>query len=256
MSENRQKDGRMPLRILGITLARGGSQSVPQKNIRAVLGTPLIAYTIAEAKLSQYLSRYIVSTDSQEIREVALEYGAEVPFLRPKHLASNEASSVAALVHAVDWLEKSEGRRYDYIVELMCTNPMKTANDIDAVIEKLTGTGADSVISVCRVEDHHPARIKKIVNDQIVEFCVPEDPESRRQDLKPDAYVRNGAIYALRRDVLMEQRRRYGTIDSRPYVMPTERSVNVDTLVDLAVSEILLRRYPRPSPQASSQREP
>jgi len=215
---------------------------------------PLLAYTIAEAKRSKYITRYIVSTDDEEIRQVAIRYGAEAPFLRPAHLARDEATSAAAMQHAVAWAEEDEGQKYDYVVELMCTNPMKTAEDIDAAIEKLIATGADSVIGVCKLEDHHPARIKKIVDDRIVDFCVPET-SSRRQDLKPDAYIRNGSIYAMRRDVLMIQGKRYGTENSRPYIMSAERSVNVDTPIDFMLAELLLKRNPRPHVRLLSELE-
>lgn len=233
-------------RILAVTLARGGSKSVPRKNIGLILGMPLLAYTIAEARRSKHITRYIVSTDDEEIRHIALQYCAEVPFLRPPHLATDEATSVEALQHAVAWAETDEGKKYDYIVELMCTNPMKIAEDIDAAIKKLISTGADSVIGVSKLEEHHPIRIKKIVNGRIVDFCLPERPETRRQDLKPAAYIRNGSIYAMRRDILMVHNLRYGTENSRPYIMPAERSVNVDTPIDFIVAEILLNQNPRP----------
>lgn len=233
-------------RVLAVTLARGGSKSVPRKNVRPILGVPLIAYTIAEAKRSKFITRYIVSTDDEEIRQIAIRYGAEAPFLRPAHLSTDEATSVAALQHAVAWVEEQEGLKYEYVVELMCTNPMKSGEDIDAAVEKLVLTGADSVIGMSKLEDHHPIRIKKIVNDRIVDFCLPETPERRRQDLKPDAYIRNGSIYAMRRDVLMVLGLRYGTENSRPYIMLAEHSVNVDTPIDFVVAEILLTQNPRP----------
>jgi len=233
-------------KILGITLARGGSKSVPRKNIRPIQGKPLIAYTIAEARRSRFLSRYIVSTDDEEIRQVAIACGAEAPFLRPAEHSTDAASSVAALQHAVKWMEREEGCRYDFIIELMNTNPMKTVEDIDACIDKLVTTGADSVIAVHRLDDHHPARIKKIVDDRIVDFCVPEIAESRRQDLRPEAYVRSGSIYALRRDHLMVDGRRYGSVDSRPYVLAPAHVVNVDTEVDFLVAEQMIARAPRP----------
>lgn len=235
----------MHKRILGLTLARGGSKSVPRKNIRPILGIPLIVYTIAEARRSRFISRYIVSTDDEEIRDVAVRYGADVPFLRPAEYSTDTASSVVAMQHAVDWIERQEGMRYDYVVELMCTNPMRTVDDIDAAIEKLVMTGADSVIAVHKLEDHHPIRIKKIVDDRIVPFCLPEVPESRRQDLKPDAYIRSGSIYALRRDHLMIDGRRYGSDNSRPYILPPERAVNVDTEMDFLVAERLMSASPR-----------
>ena len=233
-------------RVLAVTLARGGSKSVPRKNIRPILGAPLVAYTITEAVRSKYITRYIVSTDDEVIRQIAIRYGAEAPFLRPAHLATDQATSLSALQHAVAWAEQEESLEYEYVVELMCTNPMKTVDDIDGAIEKLMSTGADSVIGVGRVEDHHPIRIKAIVNDRIVPFCLPEPPQVRRQDLKPDAYIRNGSIYAFRRDLLMIQNLHHGTENSRPYVMPPERSVNADTPIDFMVAEILLSQNPRP----------
>jgi CMP-N-acetylneuraminic acid synthetase len=232
-------------RVLGITLARGGSKSVPMKNIRPILDVPLIAYTIAEALRSRWITRYIVSTDDKRIRQVALEYGADVPFLRPTEFATDTASSVAALQHAVSWVEGEEREPYDYVIELMCTNPLKNVEDIDAALEKLITTGADSVIAVHKFEDHHPIRIKKIVDDRIVEFCLPEVRESRRQDLKPDAYIRSGSIYTMRRDHLMIEGRRYGTENSRPHVLPPDRAVNIDSEIDFLVAEMLLEKAPR-----------
>jgi CMP-N-acetylneuraminic acid synthetase len=231
-------------RVLAITLARGGSKSVPRKNILPLLGVPLIGYTIAEAHRSQYITRYIVSTDDAEIARVASRLGAEVPFTRPASLATDTATSADALIHAVDFVERQEGKKYDYIVELMCTNPMKTAEDIDAIIAKLIKTKAYSVIGVVQLEEYHPARVKKIVNDRLVDFTVPET-SSRRQDLKPPAYLRNGAIYAIKRDVLMVDGFRYGTKNSRPYIMPWEKSVNVDSEIDFMIARELIKKYPR-----------
>lgn len=227
------------LKILGITIARGGSKGVPRKNIRPILGIPLIAYTILEAKKSKYLTRYVVCSDDEEIRRVATEYGAEAPFSEPAEIATDTTLSIVPLQYTVNWVEEQEREKYDYIVELMCTNPVKTVDDIDGVIEKLIATGADSVISVVKLEDHHPARIKKIIDDKIVDFCVPE-LSGRRQDLRPFAYVRNGSIYSMKRDVLMINNIRYGSENSRPYIMPEERTVNIDTLMDLKIAETMI----------------
>jgi len=229
-------------RILAITLARGGSKSVPKKNIKLLSGIPVIAHTIREALQSNLINRYVVSTDDAEIQKIALSYGADCPFLRPEKFATDTASSVAALQHAVDWVEKEEGMKYDYVVELMATNPLKRVDDIDNCIKKLIDTSADSVIAVHRLDDHHPARIKKIVDDRIVDFCVAEKLESRRQDLTPDAYIRSGSIYALRRDHLMIQGQRYGSVESRPYILPPERAVNIDSEIDFLIAEQLLEK--------------
>jgi len=232
----------MSVKVLGVTLARGGSKSVPKKNIKLLDGIPVIAHTIKEALKSNLITRYVVSTDDVEIQKVAIKYGAEAPFLRPSEFATDTASSVAALQHAVDWVEKDEGMQYDYVIELMATNPMKTVDDINHCIKKLIDTGADSVIAVHRLDDHHPARIKKIVDDRIVDFCVPEKLESRRQDLTPEAYIRSGSIYALRRDHLMIQGQRYGSVESRPYILPPERAVNIDSEIDFLIAEQLLKK--------------
>lgn len=239
--------------VLGIILARGGSKGVPRKNVRLLGGAPLIAWSIREALKSRFITRLIVSTDDEEIARIAKEHGADVPFLRPAELATAEASSKDCLQHAVREVERAEGRRYDHVIELMCTNPFKTAEDVDAVMEKLVATGADSVIGVARVWDNHPARIKRIVDDRLVDFCVPEVLDSRRQDLAPPAYVRNGSIYAMRRDVLMIQDRRYGTADSRAYVFPDERTINIDSELDwLAAEQIVARRGARQETRAAA----
>jgi len=228
-------------KILAITLARGGSKAIKNKNIIKLNNLPLISYTIREAKKSKYIDEYIVSTDSKKIKKVAEKYGAYVPFLRPKAIATDKATSVDALVHAVNWMEKYNKVKYDYIIEIMCTNPLKKVKDIDEVIKKIVNTEADSVIAVHKLEDHHPIRIKKIINDKIVDFTLKEIPETRRQDLKPNAYIRSGSIYALKRKHLMIEKLRYGSRNSRPYILPEERAVNIDTIADLYAAEKMIK---------------
>jgi len=230
-------------RTLCVVLARGGSKGILKKNITPLGGVPLIAYTLIEAKRSKIIDRLIVSTDDAEIAEVARAYGAEVPFMRPPELAADKSNSHDAFRHAVTWAEADEGRQYDFLVELLCTNPMKTSEDIDEALSKLIETGADTVIGVTRLEDHHPIRIKKIEHDRIRDFCLPEIPGTTRQDLKPDAYIRNGSIYACRRDCIDK---RIGGDESRPYIMSELKSVNIDTPLDLILAEELIKRYPRP----------
>ena len=164
------------------------------------------------------------------------------PFLRPKELSTDQSSSVSSLQHAVKWVENDEGLKYDLIIELMCTNPLKTTYDIDACIKKLIQTNADSVIAVHQLEDHHPARIKKIIDDKIVNFCVDEEKESRRQDLMPKAYIRSGSIYALKRDHLMLENSRYGSINSRPYILPIDRAINIDSEIDFLLATKMIKK--------------
>ncbi len=130
------------------------------------------------------------------------------------------------------------------MVELLCTNPFKTVDDIDAALKMQIETNADSVIAVMHLEDHHPIRIKKVVEGKIKIFCLEEIPESRRQDLKPDAYIRNGSIYSMRRDML-EKGIRYGTDNSLAYIMPRERTVNIDEPMDLMLAQMMMEKSPR-----------
>ncbi len=224
--------------ILAVITARGGSKGLPGKNIRPLGGKPLIAYTIEAALGSGLITKTIVSTDDPKIAAVSKEFGADAPFLRPADLAKDTTPSLPVVRHAVEFMENAEGKRFDFIILLQPTSPFRSADDIDGALEKLIKTGADSVISMCRVEDMHPMKLKKIENDRILPYMAEEPEGIRRQDLPP-VYMRNGAIYAVRRGVLMERSTLYGG-DSRPYIMPQEASVNIDSPLDFAVAEALL----------------
>ena len=177
--------------ILAITLARGGSKAVPNKNIKKILGKPLIAFTIEEVLKSKYIDDYIVSTDSKKIANVAKKFGAKVPFLRPKNISRDNSAAQDALVHALNKYESMINKKFDYIVEIMCTNPLKNFKDIDLCIEKIHRTKSDTVISVQRLYDHHPIRIKKIKNDRIFNFILPENERTRRETKREKHKTRN-----------------------------------------------------------------
>ena len=164
----------------------------------------------------------------------------QVPFLRPKKLSSDTSSSSDALKHAVDFMEKMNKTKYDFIIEIMATNPLKNFKDIDSLITKLIKTKADSVIAMSKVTEHHPRRLKKIVNDRIIDI-MKEKKESRRQDLKPDIFIRAGSIYGIKRDIIMKKGLRYGTKNSRPYVLPDKRSINIDNENDFIVAQNLIK---------------
>ena len=228
-------------RVLAVTAARGGRKGVPGKNIRPINGIPLIAYTIREAKRSRRISRYIVSTDSPEIAAVAKEHGAEV-LMRPAKLAEDDTPMVAVMQHVVAKCEAEEGVLYDIVADLRCTNPFKRASDIDGAIEKLELTGADGVIGVTRLDDHHPARIKRVFQDRLIDFAWPEPPAGLRQELQPDAFIRNGSLYVVLRDAVMDGVLFQGSDNLRPWYMPMERGVNIDTELDFLLAEAMLGR--------------
>jgi len=229
------------LKVLGVTLARGGSKGVPKKNIKLLNNKPLIAYTIEAALDSDIFTNYIVSTDSEEIAEIASQYGAEVPFMRPGELAQDHIWSRDALKHAVLECEEVYDIKYDYVIELPCVAPLRNSIHIREAFDKLVETGCDSVTSFSQVHDKHPIRMKRIFNDEISDFCkeFPEGEGSRRQDLEL-CYIRNGAIFAMTRNCIVENFSRHGK-NCKPYIMNELESVNIDTMIDFKLAELLLK---------------
>lgn len=229
------------MKVLGVTLARGGSKGVPKKNIKLLNNKPLIAYTIEAALDSDIFTNYIVSTDSEEIAEIASQYGAEVPFMRPGELAQDHIWSRDALKHAVLECEEVYDIKYDYVIELPCVAPLRNSIHIREAFDKLVETGCDSVTSFSQVHDKHPIRMKRIFNDEISDFCkeFPEGEGSRRQDLEL-CYIRNGAIFAMTRNCIVENFSRHGK-NCKPYIMNELESVNIDTMIDFKLAELLLK---------------
>jgi N-acylneuraminate cytidylyltransferase/CMP-N,N'-diacetyllegionaminic acid synthase len=224
--------------VLTVIPARGGSKSVSHKNIAPAAGKPLIAWTIETALDCSVLNRVIVSTDDEEIANVARRHGAEVPFLRPAELARDETPGIEPILHAVRWLDRNEGYSPDYVMVLQPTSPLRTAEDIEAVVQLAQKKQADGVVSVCPA-DHHPYWMKRISEDgHLVDFLPMERSYHRRQDL-PSVYASNGAIYLVRRDVIMEQETFY-TDQTYGYVMPPNRSLDIDTPWDLSLARLIL----------------
>jgi CMP-N-acetylneuraminic acid synthetase len=233
----------MPLNVLAVIPARGGSKGIPRKNLREVGGRPLIAWTLDLARAAVdagLVRRAIVSTDDAEIASVARAEGGDVPFVRPPDLADDRAKMAPVLRHAVRELERADAVRYDWVLLLQPTSPLRTLDDLRGALRLAEAGGCDSVISVVRVFDMHPVLMKKIEDDRLVPFCVPEPEGTRRQDYDPPAYMRNGGIYLTRRDVLVERGSIWGDA-TRPYVMPEERSVSIDTELHLKLLDMILR---------------
>jgi CMP-N-acetylneuraminic acid synthetase len=221
--------------VLGVIPARGGSKGIPKKNIKPLAGRPLLAYTVDAARKSRRLTHLVVSTDDAEIADVARGLGVEVVD-RPGELAGDATPTLPVVEHALQVLEPRHGR-FDYVFTLQVTSPFRSAADVDRAIDLLHSSGAESVIGVVRVFDNHPARIKKIRNGRLEAFDTPEPEGVRRQDLPP-AYLRNGAVYVVRRDVI-ERGSLLGE-DQCPFEMPPERSINIDEPLDFALAEAAL----------------
>jgi len=228
-------------KILGVIPARGGSKGVSKKNIRIIAGKPLIAYSIELAKKLAFLYKTLVSTDSKEIAEIAKAHGAQMPFLRPKELAEDETPMLPVLQHAVNFIENIDKVKIDYLLLLQPVNPLRSIEDVEGCVKKIIESGADSVISVSKVDSLHPVLMKKIEDDLIKPYCLDEIEGTRRQDFKPDAYMRSGGIYITKRDVLMRENSIWGKI-SRPYIIPKKRGIGIDDEIDLLIVEQLLLR--------------
>jgi CMP-N,N'-diacetyllegionaminic acid synthase len=221
-------------RTLALIPARGGSKGVPRKNIKPLGGKPLIAWTIEAALRSRLVDAIVVSTDDEEIAAVAREYGAQVPYLRAASLARDDTPGIDPVLDA---LTRVPG--FEAVVMLQPTSPLRTAADIDACIEFTETLGAPSAVSVSSAA-HHPYWMYRLGGDHRLHAIVDTPPVTRRQDL-PAVYALNGAVYYARTAWLCEHRAFVGT-ETVAYVMPPERSVDLDTLLDWDLAELLLTR--------------
>ena len=216
---------------------------MPRKNVLDLAGKPLIAHTIDAAKASQLLDRTIVSTDDKEIADVARRLGASVPFMRPDELSQDGTTSYAVLAHSVRWLDENEDYRPDYVMLLQPTSPFRTAQDIDNCIQTALDKDADGVVSLSKSKTH-PLWMKYISDDgQISEYEPqkggPSASYTLRQNL-PTIYGVNGAVYLVKREVLVEQNTFY-TSRTYAYIMPADRSLDIDTAWDFRIADLVLR---------------
>ena len=211
-----------------------------RKNIVPLLGKPLLAYTVEAALASKRLACTVLSTDDPEIAEVGLRWGAEVPFFRPPGLAGDDVPTLPVLQHAVRELE-ARGDNYDAILTLQPTNPLRRAQDIDGSIELLERSRADSVISFVDVGERHPARMKWIDSEgRVSDPPFAEEFEGQPRQQLGKFYLREGSIYLTRRSILMEQNSLKGK-DCRAWIIPPERALNIDSFLDLLVTEQILK---------------
>jgi CMP-N,N'-diacetyllegionaminic acid synthase len=220
---------------VGVILARGGSKRLPGKNIRPLLGKPLIGYSIDAAHGAASLSRTIVSTDAPEIASHAMACGAEVPFLRPAALATDESLVSGALEHAVSWLE-SEGMVVDTVVLLQATSPLRRSEHIDGAVALFQSSGADTVTAVSQVAAH-PYWCWKADGMLLEPFFSTAHMEIPRAQL-PVAAIENGAVYVFRRQLL-----RAGTIYGAKvagYLMDPADAIDIDHLADFQAAEHIL----------------
>jgi CMP-N-acetylneuraminic acid synthetase len=221
--------------VLAIVPARGGSKSVPDKNIRPLAGRTLLERAAKTALASGVIDRMVLTTDSDAIASLGREAGLEVPFMRPRALAQDETPMLPVIRHAVDELSRG-GWTPEIIVLLQPTSPLRRPEHVREAVAMLRSSGADSVVSVVEVPKHlSPDYVMRIAGDRLEPFLPEGAQVSRRQDVRP-AYSRDGTVYAFRRDTLD----RFGTIygkDCRPLIIDPVDSLSIDSLDDWAEAE-------------------
>jgi N-acylneuraminate cytidylyltransferase len=220
--------------VLAVIAARGGSKGLPRKNVLDAGGKPLIAWSIEAAHGSRFIDRAILSSEDAQIMEIATKAGCEVPFVRPPELALDDSSIYDVLFHAMDSLD----RQYDYCVLLQATSPLRTSADIDACIKLCLDSGAPACVSVTRSPKHPSLYFDLAADGRLRAHKARPDNTERRQDL-PAAYVLNGAVYVARSPWLRDHGSFIGE-RTRGHVLPAERSVDVDSALDLTIARALL----------------
>ncbi|MDB5193825.1 MAG: N-acylneuraminate cytidylyltransferase [Segetibacter sp.] len=226
--------------ILATICCRGGSKGVPGKNVKLLNGKPLIAYTIESAKKSSLINDLIISTDSEKIAEVAKEFGASVPFMRPGDLASDSASKWPVFIHAVEEYEKLTGNTVDYLVDLDVTVPLKTATDIDGAIQMaLSDTNVDVVITGYEPERNPYFNMMEVKEDGFAEIVKQGNkPIVRRQDA-PAVYSLTPAAYVVKKSALYDYEH-WSKAKCKIFPIPRERAVDIDTEMDFKIVEFLM----------------
>lgn len=225
----------MKPKIIAIIPARGGSKGVRRKNIRLLAGKPLIAYTIEAASKSEYINRVVVSTEDKEISEVSKKYGAEV-IDRPKELAQDDSPAIDAIKHVIGALREKDNYHPDIIVLLQSTTPLRIVADINNAIDFFLNNDCESVVSVCEINPYWSLTIK----DRYLEPIFGWDYFYKRRQNLPNTYALNGAIYIT----LTENFDKYnGFLNKKTisYIMPHERSIDIDEEFDFKLAELLLR---------------
>tara|TARA_B100000674_G_C37695696_1_gene848116 strand:+ start:150 stop:851 length:702 start_codon:yes stop_codon:yes gene_type:complete len=226
--------------VLAVIPARGGSKGVPRKNLQNICGKPLIAYSIEAAKGVSRLTDIIVSTEDEEIAQVAVDHGADVPFMRPAELAEDLTPTFPVIMHALEQMEAARAAEYDAVLLLQPTCPLRTAAHIDTAIDMLLSENCDSVVSVLEVSNTHPFRMKRLVGNRLINYIDQGFEDMRPRQVLPKVYLRNGAIYLNRRQSLIGTQALVGD-HCLGMVMDEEESVNIDGRLDLILAESMMQ---------------
>jgi CMP-N,N'-diacetyllegionaminic acid synthase len=226
--------------MIAIIPARGGSKGLPGKNIKSLNSMPLICYTIKAALSAVGVSRVVVSTDDKNIAYIARKCGADVPFLRPDRLSKDNSIAIDAYLFTIDKIAKEQQKKIHSFVVLLPTSPLRTSEDIDGAIEIFNKYKADSVVSVNEAEHPPEWYLNVDKNKKLVNYLPVSNAVKNRQEFKK-LYIPNGAVYIFNTELLREERLYYFN-NTYPYIMPRERSVDIDDLLDFEWAEFLINK--------------
>jgi N,N'-diacetyl-8-epilegionaminate cytidylyltransferase len=226
--------------IVGFIFARGGSQGVPGKNIRLLAGKPLIAYAIETAFQSEFINRVIVSTDDEKIAQVAQDFGAEVPFIRPKGLAQNNSPEWLAWQHAIQILkEQDNGRELDVFVSIPPTAPLRSTEDVDNAIQTFLVSDADIVITAKKASCHPSFNMVTLNERNCAKLILPLDKQIIRRQDAPPVYDMTTVAYVASPKFIMESKAVFeGRV--KAVIIPEERALDIDTELDFQFAEYLM----------------
>jgi len=226
-------------KVLAIIPARGGSKRLPRKNILPLHGKPLIAWSIEAGLNSKYIDRVVVSTDCEDIAKVAIDFGADVPFIRPSEIATDTASTDSVILHCLSTL--SVDTNPDIVVILQPTSPLRTNQDIDQALRLLIDKEAEGIVSVCECE-HSPFWSNTLPADSNMGAFINKDVKGKRSQDLPSCYRLNGAVYVFTSDSLIDKQGVSYTESVYSFIMPGSRSVDIDLELDFRLAEVILNQ--------------
>ena len=227
--------------VIAIIPARGGSKSIPRKNIKLLDGYPLISYSIAAALCSDTIDRIVVTTDDKEIAEVSLQYGAEVPFMRPSELADDYALDLPVFQHAIQWLEENENYRADIVVQLRPTTPLRPKHCIDEAIELLLKSNRAGSLRGVTPSGQNPYKMWQIQDDRLVPLLKTnfDEPFNMPRQKLPPTFWQTGHIEVIRYETIKHKQSMTGDY-ILPYIIDSKYSIDLDTEAQWDFAEYVL----------------
>lgn len=229
------------LKTLGIIPARGGSSRVPRKNLRVLGGKSLVARALETALNAKSLDRLVVSSDNDEVLAIARQYGDQFVLRRPSELATDTSLAIEYVRHALMELESRYSVIYDAVAIIQPSSPFTITEDIDAVVNLLERSGAESAATVAKVDQvAHPTKLKVLQGDRLVPYFEEESGRMAAHEIA-EVYSRNGAVYAALRSAI--ERSEIIAADCRGYIMPRERSVDINDEIDFSFAEFLVNQF-------------